>query len=853
MAFRSSSQNERVPASPELLFRELARSPGAASSLWVHQGDVLREYAARFKDERDLAIELPTGTGKTLPGLLIADWNRRSRQSQVVFACPTRQLARQVHAAARREGIPAVLLVGSYRDWDPRDVASYVSAQAVAISTYSSVFNSHPKLEQPSVIIFDDAHAGEQYVAQAYSVVIDRDSRADYDRVLKAVAPALDGTFVERLREDTPDTQIVGDVRLVLPLRNPSIRDQLDTALASLSGSSSFSFSMIRAGLSSCLVHVAYGSIAVRPLLPPTDDNHCFAGAAQRIYLTATLGVGGEIERAFGRKKITRVRLPESAAAPRAGRRFFVFANLAEPGEGARLTQEIVALAGKALVLTQDNKTARKLIAELGQPAWPVFMREDIENGFDGFVAAPHAICGLANRYDGIDLPGDACRLVVMSGLPDADSLHERFLVRRAKVGVALAQRIRARVVQGFGRCTRGPNDWAIVVVASDDITRYLLRPEVLAALDDEVRAEILLGVENSKIAVSEVLENAASFLAQDEAWRGDGEAALASFRTGALPEVTEAATAIAAAVPAEVEACALARIGQWKRASESLYSAAQALASGGEIARPYRGFLLYLASVWMDQAGEVEADEALRQSARSLIRRSEETALPTRWIGEMARLPDDDQAALAPSDAQAVASIASALAAGVREGRHNAQVDEMLSGLAQTSATSYEPALTVLGQLLGADAQKPSGNGRCDSTWCWGNVLWVAIEAKSEHEPSGLVQQKDLRQANDQLRLLAQDRSVAAPPVESATVIVSPKRAVDPSCAASAEGHVHLLHPDGVLEIARDAAALWRELIPARHGRDEATLRALVARTLAQHGCLPGQVFERLTGNPIG
>lgn len=124
MAFRSSSQNERVPASPELLFRELPRSPGAASSLWVHQGDVLREYSTHYKDERDLAIELPTGTGKTLPGL-IADWSRRSRRSQVVLACPTRQLARQVHAAAGREGVPAVLLVGSYKEWDPRDVASY--------------------------------------------------------------------------------------------------------------------------------------------------------------------------------------------------------------------------------------------------------------------------------------------------------------------------------------------------------------------------------------------------------------------------------------------------------------------------------------------------------------------------------------------------------------------------------------------------------------------------------------------------------------------------------------------------------------------------------------------------------
>jgi Rad3-related DNA helicase len=79
----------------------------------VH-GPATAVLADRYAGTPDLALELPTGTGKTLLALVIADWSRRVR---VVYACPTQQLARQVLATAHREGVPAVLLVGSHHGW----------------------------------------------------------------------------------------------------------------------------------------------------------------------------------------------------------------------------------------------------------------------------------------------------------------------------------------------------------------------------------------------------------------------------------------------------------------------------------------------------------------------------------------------------------------------------------------------------------------------------------------------------------------------------------------------------------------------------------------------------------------
>ena len=141
-----------------------------------------------------------------MTGLLTAEWTRRSRRARVIYACPTQQLARQVAAAAHREGIETVVLIGRHKDWPVTAHAAYEAADPIAITTYSSVFNSKPHLADADLILFDDAHAGEQYVGEAYSVDLNRwKSRAEYAAVLDAVAPALDGVFLERLREEQPD------------------------------------------------------------------------------------------------------------------------------------------------------------------------------------------------------------------------------------------------------------------------------------------------------------------------------------------------------------------------------------------------------------------------------------------------------------------------------------------------------------------------------------------------------------------------------------------------------------------------------------------------------------------------
>lgn len=861
MAFvgKPKRATQQFPSPEELyLSGTLARTTEAVDSLWLHQGDVIRAYADNHQTTADLALELPTGTGKTIPGLVIGEWVRRRAEGPVLYATPTKQLARQVAATAQREGVPATLLLGKAREWAAAEQSAVEGAETIGIVTYNAVFNSSPKLPVPRLLIFDDAHAGEQFVGNKYAVDIRRYENAEANRpvevsaaylaVLRTLTPFMSGLMLQRF-EGEPDPGAHHQVRLILPAVDPEALARLDAVLAGLPGYR-YEFAMIRSGLAACCVYLSYSGIQIRPMIPPTHENQVFSRAGQRIYLSATLGSGGELERAFGRPGIVRLPLP-AKTPPRSGRRLFVFPDLVADADPTALTKQIVGLTDKALVLSQETSARTEAAArELAAEGVPVTGREELErHGLDAFAAAPTGLLALANRYDGLDLPGKACRIVVLGGAPDAVGLQERFLGERADANATLAERVRTRIVQGAGRATRGPNDYAVVVVLGSDLTKYFARPENRAALEPELQAEVDFGWENSKGKdPAEVIENVTVFLAHDRQWRENGEPMIAQFRAEAVKREPAGTDALGHSAALEVEAWRLAHAGDWIAASEKLQQAARRL--GPEATRGYRGLLLYLAGVWLHCGAN---DETQRARARELVREAPLAATRGTWLKEMRELPGAVEIEVGAMDIEAVGAITARLRGQLRQAQVKQELETMREDLAREDARAYERALTSLGAFLGAQASKPKGSGRCDSAWAWGTAAWMTIEAKSEHQPDGLLPLSDIRQANTQLDQMAVDCGAEHVPAGSTSIIVSDRLAVDPRHAPVANANVYLTSTAIIEGVAGDVAAVWADLLASATGvLTESTQRRHVRTALAENGCLPSQVIDRLTTNRI-
>lgn len=855
VSFPSRTRPPRPPASPEDLFGSLPKIPTRAPVLWAHQADQLRTYFEKHKNHPDVAFELPTGSGKTLVGLLISEWRRRALSHRTLFACPTRQLAEQVHASAEAQGLNTVLLIGSHTAWDSSDLNAYTRCQTTAITTYGHIFNAHSKFADAQSIVFDDAHAAEGYVAESWALSIPKKIDA-YQQIFDVLSDDLDPLMIERLTNANANEASEPEVRM-LPL---SVVAKNKTGLARvLQGAIAqdddlkWSIRRVVPHLSSCLFFVDHSQWYIRPMIPPTFEHAPFVQPVQRIYLSATIGGGGELERAFGRPKIEKIGVPEAWEKAGSGRRFFVFPSLAEAaqlpgvssGDPESLTEQILKLADKRLVLSQDNKTTEKIATVLNVPEDEIFRVKDGQ--FNKFAESVSGTLLAANRYDGMDLADDICRMMLIHGLPGTTHLQDQFFETKLRARSVLQERIRTRVVQGLGRCTRGPKDYSVVVVEDEALVRFLSRAENIESMPRELQAEIQFGLHTSEnVTETMLLALTTSALKQDSTWAKQAEPGIIEWREDLEVTPYAESSTLASSARKEVLAWRAAWAEQWESAAQ-LAMEVHAGLNGTELT-PYRSLWAYLSHSWLSLAAEDGAETGAK--AQEYLDHAQNSSFGTTWLKEIQRnktaVPTLDV-----WDEQAVETVHVLATSGIRPTKLQTQLTQMISDLGQTNASQYERGLTSLGGFLGMRSFKPEGDARADSAWLLPQ-LWIALEAKSEQLAGGSIGANYVRQTNSQLDMIAHDEGLENYPEGSVSVIISPKMSVKPDAVPAANRNVYLVSPDTIMELAKETKQVWSEIRVFTTDHDDLGQRNKLAKALWDNGLLPSQVKERLTREPI-
>lgn len=863
MSFIVPERPAAVSGSPESLFRDLTRAPDGPQHLWAHQADLLRDYE-KHVNAPDLAIELPTGAGKTLVGMLIAEWRRR-RSERVVYLCPTKQLARQAAADAARAGIRTVDLTGPAPKWDIGNEMAYQRCEAIAVAAYQSVFNSSPRLADAQLLVLDDAHAAAGPVLSAWTVELDRDDLG-YQQVLTLCAEGLDAAVAARLAQGSEDPRDRRAGYLIDPRVVAAHLEQVHTAIAtSVAGTDKrYAWSMIRDSLPACSFFIAVDQLQIRPIIAPTAGHSAFDDPRQRIYLSATLGDGGELERAFGRANITRLQIPKGWDERGTGRRFFLFPELATDfsqgaddsgsGELDAFIRNTILDAKRALLLAPSHKALEDLTGRYIPPGVPVVTAAQINDSLDAFTSPESAVLALANRYDGIDLPDNACRLIVMAGLPIGADPHERFLAFTLGAKRVLQERMRTRLVQGSGRATRNANDWAAVIVLGHDLVSFAGMKDAQAATHPEVRAELEFGIANSQgQPASKLTENLAHFLAQDQTWRELAEPGIAGLRDRPTDTGRADASALTASARYEIRAVQAAWRGDWAHAAHAAERAIDALAGGAEL-RPYQAFWNYLGGYWASQVASTTADQTYSLLASKLTAAAYSAASRTTWIPRRGAASSSAsvEAAVTAVDRIAAEQLVS-LARQLGTGRAvMALLDSVKEDLRTQSPALYERGLVSLGKLVGATSAKPDGDARADALWRWDDELWIAWEAKSAQAHDRPVDAASVRQANTHLRASARDLDSTVPP-GSITVLSTPRTVIDRSVLPLAEEHLVLASLDVVQELSDDVVAAWQEL----RGRllsdaDDGAKVFAIVQAFAEHDVLPSMLPARLSGRLI-
>jgi hypothetical protein len=821
--------------SPEALFTQSTRAK-THGYLRGPQQDVLRGYLD-YVDAANVALELPSGTGKTAVGLLIADWRRRRTAEKAAYLALTNQLAHQVIEEGARLGIPCADLTGDKFHRSRNEEGRYLEASAVGVTTYSNLFNINPVIQPSDILVLDDAHGGEQYVAGMWTVdIAEAEDPNLFEECLVAIRPLL--TDLEYRRLNDP---FAFSVQLCDLLGDGACSENLTAALDH-SGSDRvrFSWRLIRNNLSGCVILVSAKRIVIRPIIAPTDTHEGFAQARQRLLMSATLGDPGDLMREYGLDTIETLK----AEKPQWGHRY-IFVPEMHTTEG--LAAQILAGVWnrlepqRAVLLTPSSAVLERVFDTLceGMDDAPSrISASDIADSLEVFTRSDGAMLTVAGRYDGLDFPDDDCRLLIMAEAPSAISDLERHLRDYWKLGPLMRRRELTRLVQGLGRCTRNSTDYSVVFWLGQSLVNAAANPALVRGLPKEVCSELRWGIAQSKLAGQnpESLATMAWSLLDDESYRQQANESISDYELegGQEPPPLGLETVLK-----EVR---FSR-AMWSQDFNEAHSLAREIADGAGDSG-YRAWWWYQAST---AAGFIP-DEAAESDC---LRRAIHCGINSGWIRGVAqrRGRGRPQAPDECSNSEGVWSYIEKV--GWAGPKFRQEMDGMIGLVGQTEHKQFHEGLERLGRCLGAQPTRSTEQGAPDVVWSFEDGIHVVFEAKSEKSPDGFISKGDVLQAKGHVEWLKARLEGDRESARIVPVIVSPTSKLH-DAARPHTANLYWVHPDEVSELAVTTAEVLSELRAACAGKDLGQVKdALSARLKLSKLHLDG-VIELLTKKPL-
>lgn len=754
---------------PRDIFNALPAKPPGMNFLRGPQDQVLEKWFAR-RDQRDVVVKLNTGGGKTVVGLLIAKSSLAERKGPVAYLVPDKYLVDQVIAEAGKLGIPVVS--------DPK-VFAYSQGSAILVDTFQKLFNGRsvfgvggsagrsPSARRPHTVIIDDAHACLNKAEQAFRLAIPSTHDA-YDKLLALFAPALEDQspagFVALEAKSSSGVQQVPYWSWVEKQR------EVITTLQPLASEDDYQFSWPLIADALPISRAVFTSDALEIEAPclPSDIVTGFGQAERRIYLTATLADDGILVSHLGAEPAAVADPITPASAGDIGDRLILVPQQTHPtaadDEIRDLIVELAATRNVVVIVPSGRRAAywqpyAKFVLDKDTLTWGIDQLR--QNAGLGLVV-------LINRYDGVDLPGDACHVLVVDGLPEAMSGTERVDQAQLAGSELLVARQVQRLEQGMGRATRSNDDHCVVFLLGNRLAERLHGTGARDCFSPATRAQLELSEQVAAqlegTGLDALKEAALQCLNRDPDWLALSRATLAPLRYGQA-NVSELSVA-------SREAFEHAVAGDFNDALAAMQRAIDAADGPAE-----KGYVLQQYAAYEHHVNPARA----QQTQKSANRKNRSVLRPMDGVEyEKLSAPTLEQGASASAGLQQRYASGNELLLGV-----NALLGDLAWGV---RAEAFEQAWHDLADHLGFAGQRPerdTGRGP-DNLWALTDGSFHVIEAKNEVKESHPVYKKHAEQlsnAMDWFRQTYGTKTAATPVLVHARAMFDKKAAVPTGC----------------------------------------------------------------------
>lgn len=494
------------PVDPIELYKTLDRAHDKGP-LRPSQEAVLYQWNVRSAKTRDVIIKLHTGQGKTLVGLLMLQARLNGGKGPVVYLCPDNFLIAQTCEQARQFGIHTC----TTRDELPEE---FLNSTSILVTSVQKLFNGKTKfgLKGGSIdvdtVLMDDAHACADRIREACRIRIPSDEPA------YSLLKALFAMDLEQQGTGTYADIENGKREALLPVPYWSWIERESEVAKILSAHSDrksikFAWPLLRDSLPHCQCIFSGAAVEIEPYLPPLDAFGSYANAEHRIFMSATVTDDAFLVKGLrlAPKTITNPLTYEKETW--SGEKMVVIPSLIHEDLDRDL---IIAGFGKpqsdrkfGLVALVPSVPMSKPWADKGST---VADKDTIDAVVEELRRGDFAdTVVLVNRYDGIDLPDETCRVLVFDSRPYSESLIDLHAEAVRPRSEATLMRTVRTVEQGMGRSVRGEKDYSVIVMIGPDLVRLIREKSTRRFLSPQVDKQIQIGLEVAEMARQDVAD----------------------------------------------------------------------------------------------------------------------------------------------------------------------------------------------------------------------------------------------------------------------------------------------------------------------------------------------------------
>lgn len=504
-----------------------------AGPLRPAQQVVLTEWYSKHRSDKDLIIKLHTGEGKTLVGLLILQSLLNSKEGPCIYICPNKYLVNQVCAEADKFGIQYCTL--SAEEGMPND---FLSGTKMLITHVQKVFNGRSIFGtdngyiKTGAILLDDSHACIDTIKSAFTITISKAKNEDtYQKILTLFADDL----VEQGEGSLLDIQS-GDYDTFMAIPYWCWDSKKAEVLRILSDSQNdnqiyYVWPLIRNHIKDYCCYISGTKVEISPYNTNISVFGSFSRATHRILMSATTQDDSFFVKGLDFSPDA-VRMPlKNANQKWSGERMLIIPSLIEEScDHDLIVTQFSGIENKKLgmiALVPSTKSCRQY-QSLGATitnASNIF--DELDKLKKGYFSN---LIVINNRYDGIDLPDESCRILIMDSLPYFDNLSDRYEEQACPNSELINKRIAQKIEQGIGRGVRGEKDYCAILIIGSELVRFMRSIATNKFFSAQTRKQIEIGIEIADMAKEDYDESNSpmkvvfslirQLLNRDEGWK---------------------------------------------------------------------------------------------------------------------------------------------------------------------------------------------------------------------------------------------------------------------------------------------------------------------------------------------